>query len=319
MMMMDGRAARALGDLARERWRTSQEGLTLPPPPPTPPAEPGIWPPFIEPAFRDVRMAIARTEPAWRDRVEARETEALHLKAIALARRTIYLENQYFTSVIIGEALARRLAEPDGPEVVLVSTLHSPSYFDRWTMDRTRWRLVERLKRADRHGRFRAFCPHTEEGQPIIVHSKTSIIDDRVLRVGSTNLNHRSAGFDTECDVAMQIIDDAVGQAGIAAFRARLLGHYLGVGAAAVAAEIEARGGVGLAIEALDAGPRRRLAPLPPVLMGPLAQIVSAFHLGDPASPEDSWRPLMRRRRLEPYEQALDQAAASAAKAEVHD
>jgi phosphatidylserine/phosphatidylglycerophosphate/cardiolipin synthase-like enzyme len=319
MMMMDGRAARALGDLARERWRTSQEGRTLPPPPSGPTAEGRIWPPFIEPVFRDVRMAIARTEPAWRDRVEARETEALHLKAIAQARRTIYLENQYFTSVIIGEALAERLAEPDGPEVVLISTLHSPSYFDRWTMDRTRWRLVERLKRADRHGRFRAFCPHTEEGQPIIVHSKTSIIDERVLRVGSANLNHRSAGFDTECDVAMEIADDPAGQAAIAAFRAHLLGHFLGVGAAAVAAEIAARGGVGLAIEALDAGPQRRLAPLPPVAMGPLAQIVSAFHLGDPVSPADSWRPLMRRRRLAPYEQALDQAAASSAKAEIHD
>jgi phosphatidylserine/phosphatidylglycerophosphate/cardiolipin synthase-like enzyme len=319
MMMVDGHAARALGDLARERWRTSQECETVPSPPPAPSTEPGVWPPFIEPVFSKVRMAIARTEPAWRDRVEARETEALHLKAISQARRTIYLENQYFTSVIIGEALAKRLAEPDGPEVVLVSTLHSPSYFDRWTMDRTRWRLVERLKRADLHGRFHAFCPHTEEGRPIIVHSKTTIIDDRLLRVGSTNLNNRSAGFDTECDVAMEIAEDPAGQASITAFRNHLLGHYLGVGAAAVAAEIEARGGVGLAIEALDGGPRRRLAPLPRVAMGPLAAVVAAFHLGDPVCPSDSWRPLMRRRRLAPYERALDKAAAaSGAKAEIH-
>jgi phosphatidylserine/phosphatidylglycerophosphate/cardiolipin synthase-like enzyme len=319
MMMLDGHAARALGDLARERWRTSQECQTLPPPPPGQATGADPWPPFVQPRFRNVRMAIARTEPAWRGRAEVRETEALHLKAIARARRTIYLENQYFTSVIVGRALAQRLAEPDGPEVVLVSTLHSPSYFDRWTMDRTRWRLVERLKRADRHGRFRAFSPHTEEGHPIIVHSKTTIIDDRVLRVGSTNLNHRSAGFDTECDVALEIAaDDAAGAAAVLAFRAHLLGHFLGVGAAAVAAAVERHGGVGAAIDALDTGRPRRLAPLPRVMMGPLAQVVAAYHLGDPVGPADSWRPLMRQKRLSPYERALD-AAASGQETEVHD
>jgi phosphatidylserine/phosphatidylglycerophosphate/cardiolipin synthase-like enzyme len=309
MMMVDGRAARALGDLARERWRTSQECRSLPAPPPGMPIDSDPWPPYIQPRFRDVRIAIARTEPAWRGATEVRETEALHLKAIARARRTIYLENQYFTSVIVGEALVKRLAEPDGPEVVLVSTLHSPSYFDRWTMDRTRWRLVERLKRADVHGRFRALSPHTEEGRPIIVHSKVSIIDDQLLRAGSTNLNHRSAGFDTECDLALEA-GDAEARAGILAFRAHLLGHYLGIGSAAVQAAIDAADGlIGPAIDALNTAQPPRLAPLPKVNMGPLAAVVAAYHLGDPVCPSDSWRPLMRHRRLAPYEHALDEAA----------
>jgi phosphatidylserine/phosphatidylglycerophosphate/cardiolipin synthase-like enzyme len=311
MMMMDGPAARALGDLARERWRTSQECKTLPPPAPSASNGADPWPVHIQPRFRDVRIAIARTEPAWRGQTEVRETEALHLKAIARARRTIYLENQYFTSVIVGEALAKRLAEPDGPEVVLVSTLHSPSYFDRWTMDRTRWRLVERLKRADVHGRFRAFCPRTEEGHPIIVHSKVTIIDDQVLRAGSTNLNHRSAGFDTECDVALEA-GDAEASAAILAFRAHVIGHFLGVGAAAVQAAVDAAGGaLGPAIDALNTAPRQRIEPLPKVQMGPLAAVVAAYHIGDPVCPADSWRPLMRHKRLSPYEQALDRAAAS--------
>jgi phosphatidylserine/phosphatidylglycerophosphate/cardiolipin synthase-like enzyme len=310
MMMMDGQAARALGDLARERWRTSQECQKLPPPPPDVAMGHDPWPSYIQPRFRDVRVAIARTEPDWRDRKEVRETEALHLKAIARARRTIYLENQYFTSVIIGKALAERLAEPDGPEVVLVSTLHSPSYFDRWTMDRTRWRLVERLKRADTHGRFRAFCPHTEEGHPIIVHSKVTIIDDELLRAGSTNINHRSAGFDTECDVAMEAVDDD-DRAAVLSFRAHLLGHFLGVGGGAVQAAVEAAGGLlGPAIDALNTASPQRLKPLPKVKMGPLAAVVAAYHLGDPVCPSDSFHPLMRHRRLQPYEQFLDEAAA---------
>ncbi len=56
----------------------------------------------------------------------------------ARATTCIYMENQYFTSEVIAAALAARLAEPKGPEVVLVSTQHSPSYFDQLTMDRTR-------------------------------------------------------------------------------------------------------------------------------------------------------------------------------------
>lgn len=308
MMMVDGAAARALGDLARERWRTAQEGHTLPAPPEGEPILDDPWPPFVAPRFTNARVAIARTRPLWREHAEIRETEALHLKAIARARRTIYLENQYFTSLIVGSALAERLLEPDGPEVVIVSTLHSPSYFDRFTMDRTRWRLIERLKAADRHGRLRAYCPNTREGRPIIVHSKVSIIDDILLRAGSTNLNHRSAGFDTECDLALEA-ETADARAGVAAFRAHLLGHFLGIGGASVQSAIDREGSVGRAVDAIAATQSGRLQPLPKVKMGPIQRIVSAYHLGDPVYPSDSWRPLLRRARLKDFETALECAA----------
>jgi len=320
MMMVDGDAARALGDLARERWRTAQECKDLPTPPEHERTAGDPWPPFVAPRFTQARVAIARTGPKWRGMPEVRETETLHLKAIAQAKRTIYLENQYFTSLIVGEALAERLLEPDGPEVVIVSTLHSPSYFDRFTMDRTRWRLVERLKAADRHGRLRVYSPSTEEGHPIIVHSKTSIIDDHLLRVGSTNLNHRSAGFDTECDLALEA-GTPEAAAGITAFRAHLLGHFLGIGAVAVQAAIDEHGSVGRAIDAVTAGQSERLQPLAKVKMGPIQRVVSAYHLGDPVYPSDSWRPLLRRRRLEPYDRALNAAAAeglASVEVEVH-
>jgi phosphatidylserine/phosphatidylglycerophosphate/cardiolipin synthase-like enzyme len=308
MMMVDGAAARALGDLARERWRTAQECQTLPPPKDYEDTGTDPWPAFVMPRFHKVRIAIARTSPDWRDRPEVRETEALHLRGILAARRTIYLENQYFTSLIIGEALAERLMEPDGPEVVIVSTLHSPSYFDRFTMDRTRWRLVERLKAADRHGRLRVYCPHTEVAKPIIVHSKVTIIDDRVLRAGSTNLNHRSAGFDTECDLALEA-ETADARAAVTAFRAHLIGHFLGVHGADLQAAIDREGALGPAIDSLNTGSPQRLMPLPKVQMGPIARVVAAYHLGDPVYPSDSWRPLLRRARLHEFEQALEAAA----------
>src|SRR5690606_27720400 len=140
----------------------------------------------------------ARTEPARRERSAVRENEALHLDGIRRARRLIYFENQYFTSPLIAAALAERLREPEGPEVVLVTTGSSPSWFDRTTMDTARSEVLYRLEEADVHGRFTAFAPHTAGGKRIIVHAKVSIYDDEVLRIGSTNLNNRSLGFDTE-------------------------------------------------------------------------------------------------------------------------
>ncbi|HEX4096932.1 MAG TPA: phospholipase D-like domain-containing protein, partial [Caulobacteraceae bacterium] len=201
MMMLDGDAARALGELARRRWLNSAGHAVAPP------AE-GLrhdpWPSWLPPDLERVEVAFARTLPAWRSMAEVNEIERLHLASIRAARRSIYLENQYFTSPVIGEALAARLAEPDGPEVVLISTEHSPSYFDRLTMDRTRADLLRRLWASDLHDRFRAYYPLTPAERTIIVHSKVAIIDDRIVRIGSANLNNRSSGFDTECDAVVE-------------------------------------------------------------------------------------------------------------------
>ena len=49
-----------------------------------------------------------------------------------------------------------------------------------------------------------------------MVHAKVMIVDDVLLHVGSANLNNRSMGTDTECDVAIEAGNQAEG-AGIAA------------------------------------------------------------------------------------------------------
>lgn len=48
------------------------------------------------------------------------------------------------------------------------------------------------------------YYPVTDGGAAIYVHSKVMVIDDRLLRIGSSNLNNRSMGFDSECDVAIE-------------------------------------------------------------------------------------------------------------------
>jgi phosphatidylserine/phosphatidylglycerophosphate/cardiolipin synthase-like enzyme len=288
MAVVDGAAARALGDLARERWFRSTGERTL-----ADDAGSDPWPDGVEADLYEAPVAIARTEPATAGRPEIRENEALHLDAVRRAKRLIYLENQYFTSPRIAAALAERLAEEDGPEIVLVSTDTSPSWFDRFTMDTARSEILFRLEQADRHNRFFAFTPHTRLGERIIVHAKVSIYDDAVLRIGSTNLNNRSFGFDTECDIAAEPTD-AAGRDAIRRFRHRTIGHWIGIDGAAFGTVEAVTGSVGEAIRRFDPGRMQMLGAEPP---SRVERFIAEFQLGDPTSTGDSFRPWRRRSR----------------------
>lgn len=296
MGVVEGAPARALGALFRERWARAT-GETVPETPRVKPA----WPAQVKNQFAGVEVGLSRTVGAWRGHPEVREVEALHLAAIRDAQRCIYMENQYFTSPLIAGALAARLAEPDGPEVVLIGTEHSPSYFDQMTMDGTRVAFIQKLKRADKHGRLQAYSPVTTLGRIIIVHAKLTIIDDRLLRIGSANINNRSMGFDTECDMSFE----AAGRSGtgnrreIAALRTRLLAHWLGCDEAVMAEAIRKAGGVGAGLEALRTAGYARLRPIELKQPGGVGKVVAAYHAGDPFSPADSWKPWRRKRESE--------------------
>jgi len=296
MAVVDGEAARELGQLFRNRWERSSGEILLCPPEKVQGPDP--WPPGVPVAIRNAFVGLARSEPQWRHHHEVRETERLHLASIAAARTLIYMENQYFASPIMAEALAARLEQEDGPEIVLVSTQHSPSWFDQMTMDRTRLLFLKRLREADRYGRLTAVCPVTPGGGPIIVHSKLSIIDDQLVRIGSANLNNRSTGFDTECDLAIEAGDDEDARAAIAAFRASLVGHWIAQPGEALAAAAAAQGSLALAIKALDDGVLPRLLPIEPKPIGRFASFIATYHIGDPAGPKDSWAPWIRRWEL---------------------
>ncbi|MGZ8408304.1 MAG: phospholipase D-like domain-containing protein [Hyphomicrobium sp.] len=297
MTLVDGEPAGALGQLFRDRWlRATRE--TLPEPKALPPAP---WPAFVKPDFRQASVGLSRSVAAWRKIEQVRESEALYLASFAAAKRCIYLENQYFTSPIMAEALAARLGEPRGPEVVIVSTEHSPSYFDQMTMDRTRSVFLKRLQDADKYGRFHAYSPTTSLGRTIIVHAKMAIIDDVLLRVGSSNLNNRSFGFDTECDLSIEASRGpgaAAQRARITDIRNRIIAHWFGCEDAVVRAAIGKAGKVGRAIEALREAGYCRLRPLGPTPIGPMATFIATFHIGDPITARDAWLPWTRRARL---------------------
>jgi phospholipase D1/2 len=290
VMAVDGAAAAALGDLFRERWRRST-GLALQPPT----TGSGAWPDGLAPDATNVPIGLARTEPAWSGRTEVREAEALNLRAITAARRWIYVENQYFTSPVIGAALARRLAEPDGPEIVLICPLHSGGPFDRLTMDHARNDLIYRLQLADRHGRFRAFAPLAQDDVPITVHSKLMIMDDRLLRVGSSNLNNRSLGFDTECDLAIEAhtSSDPTRQA-IFHLLVRLVAEHTGSPAELMHRRIVEAGSLLAGIVALNPDAGRRLRKFSVVRPSLLDWLMGSTHLLDPLGASDNWRPWRR-------------------------
>jgi phosphatidylserine/phosphatidylglycerophosphate/cardiolipin synthase-like enzyme len=302
MALVDGPPAASLGALFRDRWRRAT-GESLPQPPA---GASTAWPDGVEALLTDVKVGVSRASAVWKNYPETREARALSIASIAAARRCIYLENQYFTSPVVAEALALRLAEPDGPEVVLICTTQSPSWFDQLTMDRTRSDFIRRLESADRYGRFHIYSPSTSGGRVIIVHAKLAIIDDDFLRVGSANMNNRSTGFDTECELSFQANSEA-NRAAIDGLRTRLVAHWLGCPQAELDAALAREGSVGAAIEALRATGHNRLNPIKPRALGPLATFIAAFHIGDPLTPGDSLRLWRRRPRL-----AAEVAAVSA-------
>ena len=129
--------------------------------------------------------------------------------------------------------MADRLREPDGPEIVIVMPRWSESRLEKQSMDSARYRLLDMLWAADDYDRLGVYWPVADDGTPIYVHSKVLVVDDRLLRVGSSNLNNRSMGFDSECDLAVEADPTADEQEivrdTITSLRHRLIAEHLGV------------------------------------------------------------------------------------------
>lgn len=255
-MMVSGDAAAALGELARIRWRNAT-GRRLPPPGPRPVAE--LWPSIVNADVEQCSVGILRTQPAYEGQAESREIQQAYLDGIKAARQSIYIESQYFTAHTIGRALAARLSEPNGPDVVLVLRHNCDGWLERQTMNALRGRLLKDLELADHYGRLRVYAPTvlgTGGAEKINVHSKVLIVDDDFICLGSANVSNRSMGFDTECNLALESHAQPHVRARIAAFRNALVGEHLGVGPEVLADELRRAGSLIDAIEALRGGER---------------------------------------------------------------
>jgi phospholipase D1/2 len=253
-MMVDGAAARALAQLAHTRWCRARGE--------EPPIEPigDPWPDHVVPHFTEVDVGISRTQPACDSEPAVREVEALFLDSIASANRSIYIENQFLTDMRLAKQLARRLRERPSLEVVLVAPHAHHSWFEQHSMRNGRIRFWRTLQRAGGN-RVTLLYPSVEKGgraTDTMIHSKIMVIDDRFLRVGSANLNNRSMGADTECDLSVEAANDDQRRA-IVGLRDRLLGEHCGVGPEAVAAELSRHGSLVRTTQVLGARGHRLL------------------------------------------------------------
>ncbi len=291
-MAMTGPVAAALGELGRDRWYCATSRRLAPVS-----ADAGkLWPDELPIQFENVDIAIARTRAAYRELSEIREIEALYIDMIAAAERFIYIENQYLTSAKIAAAISKRMEEEDPPEIVMVMPRTADGWLEQVAMDAARVQLARAVAKVDRKKRFRIYVPVTKQQTDIYVHAKVSILDDRLLRVGSSNLNNRSLGLDSECDV---IIDAALEAnrdtpPAIAAIRTRLLAEHLDVTPDAFANAFERNGSLIDTIEELRGG-GKSLDLLDLEKPGPLDEFIAENELLDPESADAFLEPMHKR------------------------
>jgi len=291
-MMLEGDAAKALGDLGRSRWETAGGGQMAP----CAPQDDSAWPERLEAEFHDVEIGIARTRAEYDECSEIREIEELFVEQIGRAKRFIYAESQYFASRRIAEAIAQRVAEPDPPEIVLINPLTADGWLEQTAMDTARVRLLHAIGENDHAGRFRVYVPLTTGGTQIYVHAKLMIVDDEILRVGSANMNNRSMGLDSECDIFIDAARPGNGHVtpAITKLRHALLAEHCGMEPGKLIALIEREGSMIAAIDSLPKEGKR----LESFVLRPLTDAEKAIadsSIFDPERPDELFEPIGKR------------------------
>ncbi|MEM7642919.1 MAG: phospholipase D-like domain-containing protein [Pseudomonadota bacterium] len=184
--------------------------------------------------------AKRRSDPsAISPKPKAGEIEDRLMSEIARSETLIYLESQFFRSVPIARALARRAAEAPGLTLLLVVpgapedvAFEGASGADARYGEYLQAKCLGILQNAFAERVF-VMAPAQPVATPdngratiasaplVYLHAKTSIFDDRTAIVSSANLNGRSLRWDTEAGIA---IEDPHS---VRHLRARCLDHWL--------------------------------------------------------------------------------------------
>ncbi|MBM4366564.1 MAG: hypothetical protein FJ102_10130 [Deltaproteobacteria bacterium] len=202
---VEGPAARDVEDVFHERWEAAIDGDAL----------------YADVATR-FSLDEAPEEPAGGVPVQVVATLPepwaemsildAHLRAIAQAESYIYVEDQYFRSTLLNDAIVARMTEV--PELVLVVVTKPISDWDpgaqyTWLSDATfrelfpdRYLLLQ-LRSTEMVIDTDWWDEVVFESQDMDVHSKIRIVDDRWLSVGSCNFNNRGYLYEGEMDVVV--------------------------------------------------------------------------------------------------------------------
>ena len=233
--VVDGETAHALAELVRNRWWVAT-GERLPKH-----QDRDCWPDDLHPDFEDVEVGVSRTVPSVGGAPEVREAEHLFLDMIEAAETSLYIENQYLTSGLIAETVARQVIRKPRLSVLIVAPRSHDPWLEAMTMRHGRIRFRKIIDEAGAENRVRFVYPRvggTLRRKPVFVHSKVMIVDDKLLRIGSANLNNRSMGADSECDLVVEAASGAERMA-ISDLRNRLIGMHTGVSSGEVEAVLK--------------------------------------------------------------------------------
>jgi len=160
------------------------------------------------------RVAISRTQIKTTEtgNVSVREIRRLFRDAVAAAESLVYIENQYFSSQAIYEALVRRMTDRRRArlEIVLVLAKEANAFVEQASIGIAQAKILRHLKQLAAEtghalGIYYPAVPSADGAEvPVYIHSKLLLVDDAFLSVGSANMNNRSMGLDTEFNVSWQ-------------------------------------------------------------------------------------------------------------------
>jgi phospholipase D1/2 len=211
--VLTGPAAQQLAQLFEARWFNSGGGeLRLPSPVARDDAQ--VQPTLpLPPGPVAVSRTFGKTLVPYQEPVQ--EVRALYLDALDAAERLIYLENQYFSSRAIFQALVRRMRAPGRRrlDIVFVLPRMPEALREQIAMGVAQVRMLDALRRVAKETghRLGVYCSaaNTEEGTEVFtyIHSKVLMVDDRFLTLGSANTTNRSMGLDSELNLAWEALD----------------------------------------------------------------------------------------------------------------
>jgi phosphatidylserine/phosphatidylglycerophosphate/cardiolipin synthase-like enzyme/uncharacterized membrane protein YdjX (TVP38/TMEM64 family) len=224
--MVDGDAAVLLFELAEARWRAAgqqrHDRLAL---------KSVRWPTNAPVEAEHLPVGIARTEAACPAGSTIREVERSLIAAIRSATSFIYIENQFTSATRIARELAEQMRRVPSLRVLVVAPKLHSSWLESQAMQNGRGAFIDCFGAAGVADRIRFLYPVSRSGNmeaAVMVHSKLMIVDNRILRIGSANLNNRSMGADSECDLIFEAASEEHRDF-IASVRHRLIAHFCGL------------------------------------------------------------------------------------------
>ena len=230
--LVDGDVAERLFELAEERWRAAgqqaDERRVL---------KSARWPTNVPVETEHLPVGIARTDVVSPAGSTIREVERSFIAGIRSATNFVYIENQFTSATRMARELAEQMRRvPSLRALIVAPKLHS-SWLESQAMQNGRGAFMDCFGETGVADRIRFVYPVSRSGNKeaaVMVHSKLMVVDDRILRIGSANLNNRSMGADSECDLIFEAATEEHRDF-ISSVRRRLIGHFCGLDEHAIA------------------------------------------------------------------------------------